>query len=414
MYRYPLFLSLFLILSCGEDDDLPIGPADQRQNSGFIVATQTPNQTAFARYFSELPNGEVDLSTGGTDYQRFFPVDGYEGALFLAAPDGGSGFAKVMVDGNGDIVREGFLSTVDATSFQIAVRDATTGVYHDRNTPDRITVFDPSDMSVSGTIDMSAGEVPVGMPQRYQTFYFRDNEVFAPVRANDGSFYDSLIVHVADVNTGSYLRTIAVGDAAGVPFNNYGQNDLAEDGTLYIPDQGNVNTAFPAGLHRILPGADDFDPDYDFQPAVALNPGNFFLPVFRGFAYVGDGLGIALVATDTPQAAIDIVQQAGGAQNLSDDQVQQILNILFTAENGRWCRLDLEARTVTPIDGIPAQSVFATTTFMRDGDLVYVPVTTETVNALYSYNPDTGTAAEVFSVTGGGALTGVYNLGRNN
>ncbi len=408
--------ALFLTTACGDDDDddmVVIEPGDERQTSGFVISAQTPEGSLIAKYLEDLPSGNVDISDG-TDFQLFFPVDLFDAAIFSARTDGSAGFAKTRVNGDNEFVEDGVISTIDESSFQIAVRDANTGVFQDRNFPSRISVFDPVSMTVTGTIDVGTGIPPGIEPPRAQTFYFRDNEVFFPLRGNDGASYDSLIVMVANLSTGSYERTITFNSGPAAPFNDFGQHYLDESGNLYIPDQGDVNTGNPASLHRIPAGSDDFDPNYEFNIATTLNPANLFLSIFRGFYYMGNGQALALVATDTPQEAIDIVLAAGGPQNLSPDEVQQVLDILFQAENGRWCLVDVNAQTVSIIDGIPAQSVFATTVTMELNGQYYVPVTTPAINALYRYDPGTGIAEKVFDLTAGGALVGIYNLANNN
>lgn len=400
--------------SCGDDDDDGfVAPEDQRLESGYVISATTPSGSLLVDYFAELPEGAADLSEG-TDFQQFFPVDLHEHALYNALPDGSAGFARLMVNGNGEIVVDASASTSDATSFQIAVRDEDTGVFHDRGTPDRLTLFNPTTMAIEGTIDMSDAFVPVGTTPRYQTLYFRGDEVFAPIRGNDGTTYDSLIVHVANVATGSYARTLIVDDGEINPFNDFGQNDLAEDGTLYISDQGSALAANPSNIRRITPGADDFDPDYEFEPASVLNPDNPLLPIHRGFRYIGDGKGIALVAFETPPAAIAVVQEAGGAQNLTPEQIQEILGILFTAPSGRWCVLDMEAQTVTPIESLPIQSVYATTVVSAEGDDLLIPITTDDVNAVYRYDVGADSAEKAFGIVGGGVVTGVYNLANDH
>ncbi|MEO1052214.1 MAG: hypothetical protein AAFX87_16395 [Bacteroidota bacterium] len=386
---------------------------DARLLTGFVINAQTPTGN-IAKYFAQLPSGAVDVSDG-TDFQQFFPVDLFDGAIFNARPDGSAGFSKIMVDGNGDVIEDSFIAVSDAGSFQIAVSNSTTGVFHDRNDPQQITVFNPSNMTVGGNIDMSAGFVPGDIPQRYQTFYFRGDEVFSPIRGNAGAIYDSLIVHIANVSTGTFVASSTINSGPAAPFNDFGQHHLDENGTLYIPDQGDVFTGNPASLHRILSGTTDFDPTYEFNIASTLNPANVFLPIFRGFYYVGNDLAIALVAQDTPQEVIDLVASVGGnPANLSDEQLQQVLGILFASENGRWCEIDLSSMTVTPIAGLPAQSVFSTTVTMEIDGVLYFPITTTSINSLYSYDPQTKATAEVFQLAAGGTLVGVHNLSNNN
>jgi len=391
-----------------------LSPENVRLRSGFIVNAQTPENTAIVKYFAELPTGDVDISDG-TDFQQFFPVDLFDGAIYNARPDGSAGFSRIMVNGNEEVIEDAFISTVDESSFQIAIKDATTGVFHDRNTPSVLTVFDPSSMTIAGTINMNEGFVPGDISQRYQTFYFRDDFVYAPIRGNNGEFYDSLIVHIANVNTGSFTSTISKNTGIVAPFNDFGQNDADEMGNLYIQDQGDVFTFNPATLHKIPSGSMDFDPNYNFRISLSLNPSNLFLPTFRGFRYIENGLALALVAESTPQELLDLIASVGGnPANLSDDQIQQALGILFAAENGRWCTVDVNAQTVSIINGIPAQSVFATTHVMEANGLIYLPVTTPTINALYSYNPENQETAKVFDLIAGGALVGIYNLSNNH
>ncbi|MEO1254921.1 MAG: hypothetical protein AAFY41_08555 [Bacteroidota bacterium] len=412
IFPFLLVFSLIFIQSCSDDDTT--NPNEVRLKTGFVVNAQTPEGSALVKYFSELPTGDVDVSDG-TDFQQFFPVDLYGGVIFNARPDGSPGFSKIMVNGNEEVIEDSFIPVIDEGSFQIAVLDNNTGVLHDRNNSTEITVFDPSSMTIAGTIDMSDGFVPEGIPQRYQTFYFRDNFLFSPLRGEDGRFYDSTIVHIANIQTGLYVGTTTINSGIAAPINDFGQNDKDEFGDLYVPNQGDVFTFNPATLHRIPNGTNEIDPNYEFQVALALNPSNVFLPTYRGFRYIDNGRALALVATESPQELLDLVASVGGnPQNLSDDQVQQALGILFASQNGRWCILDLNSQTVDVIEGIPAQSVFATTVVMESNGLLYLPVTTPEINSLYSFDPVTLETAKVFDLTAGGALVGIYNLSNNN
>ncbi|MEO0528554.1 MAG: hypothetical protein AAFZ89_15080, partial [Bacteroidota bacterium] len=269
-----------------------------------------------------------------------------------------------------------------------------------------------------GTIDMTAGFVPDDIGQRYQRFMFRGDDVFAPVRGNvNGESFTSFIVHQANLATNTFVgdtQRDGNGVSEIVSLNSFGQSLVDEAGNFYVADAGNINGAgIFARLNRINAGSNEIDPTYVFEPVRVLNPANIFLPTFSDFTYISNGRAIARVNAETPQAAIDIVTAAGGVQNLSDEQIQQILGILFTAESAVWCELDVNALTVTPISGIPALGIFAGgTVFSFDGEF-YLPVSTETENGYYRYDPTSGAAVKAFEVTGA-AVSGVFNIANTN
>ncbi|MEM0993794.1 MAG: cadherin repeat domain-containing protein [Bacteroidota bacterium] len=398
------------------EDDGIVAPEDQRQTDGYVIVTATPGgQSYFAQYYAEVPSGTLDNSSG-TDFTRFFPRDIFQGSIYFEDPNESNNFVRMSVDGNEDFVIDGSIPFIGDNSFAMIIKDETTGVLHDRNEPTRLTIFDPIKMSVEATIDMSAGELPTDtLSQRYQNFFFRGNEVYSGVRPTNGGTYSSALYHVADVSTGRYLRTVVAAEESLFYDFLLGGNPVADDGTLYLPLIGNVNVlpATQARILRILPGQNEVDTTYDFRPAQVINPANVFLPLHNQFRYIGDKKAIALVASSIPQEVVDIVIAAGGVPNLSPDQINQVLQILFTQPTANWCVLDLEAQTVTPIPGLPQISYFAGVVATLDGDNVYLPVLTDQVNEVYRYSISSGMAEKAFEVSGGGGIYAVYSLGND-
>lgn len=415
-----LLATLLVTSSCGEDSDTPIPEEPENKTTGFVVVGQTPSQTAVVKYIEELPTngGNIDMSNGVTDFPRFFPNTLYNHAIFLPNPDEAvGGFAKYVVNEAGEITEDALIPVTDASSFRIAVRDEKTGVFHDRATPNSVTVFNPTTMQVTNTIDMSAGFVPGDIDQRYQGFYFRDNDVFMPIRGNDATIFPSFIVHQANLSNNSFVGDTQR-DGNGVStiqaVNQFGQGVTDSQGNLYIVDGGNYDGAgIPSAINKIPAGSNEFDPDYQFFPAQVLNPANVFLPTANTLYITQGTKAILKVNAETPQAAIDIVIAAGGVQNLTPDQVQQVLGILFTAESANWCEVDLAAKSVTPIAGIPRFGIFgATSVFRHEGDF-YLGIATTSEQAFYRYDLGSGSAEKAFTLTGAD-LTGVYNLAENN
>lgn len=415
-----LMAVLLVISSCDKDDDTPIPVEPENKTTGFVVVGQTASQTAVVKYIEELPanGGSIDLSSGATDFPRFFPNSLYDHALFLPNPDEAvGGFAKYVVNADGEVVEEALIPVTDAGSFRIAVKDGDTGVFHDLATPNSVTVFNPTTMQITTTIDMSAGFVPGDIDQRYNSIYFRGDDVFMPIRGIDAEVFPSMVVHQANLSSNTFVGDTQR-DGNGVSsiqtVNQFGQNIIDNQGNLYIMDGGNYDGAgIPAAINKIPAGSNEFDPDYQFFPAQVLNPSNVFLPTANTLYITQGTKAILKVNAETPQAAIDIVIAAGGVQNLTPEQIQQVLGILFTAESANWCEIDLAAKTVTPIAGIPKFGIFAATNiFKHDGD-TYLAVATTAEQAFYRYNPTTGSADKAFTITGAD-IVGIYNLAENN
>ncbi len=413
-------LGSLLFIGCSDDDTPnPTGEPDGTENktTGYVLTGTTSSDTALALYVEELPEGGVVDLSQGQDFPRFFPLTTFDNALYLARPDQGAGFSKYVVNANGELELEGNINTVDASSFRIAIRDRQTGVFQDRNTPDIISVFNPETLEVTGNIDMSQGFVPNDIPQRYQNFFFRGDDVFAPIRGNNGTTFTSFIVHQANLSSNTFVGdTQREGNMVSSieSIGNYGQSFVDEQGTLYIPDAGNYEgTGIGGRVNRILQGSNEFDTSYTFEPALVLNPQNVFLPNITDFTYIGNGKALAGVNAETPQEAIDIVQNAGGVQNLTPEQVQQVLGILFSAETARWCVLDLQAETVTPIPNVPSVSAFPSGNIVKDGADYLLPVANSSENAYYRFSVATNTAAKAFDVTGA-SISGAFNIANNN
>jgi hypothetical protein len=413
---------LFLVFKACDDDDPE--PGMTFMTSGFIITGTTGSGNAIAKYFESLPTGTADLSDG-TDFIEFFPTSIYDHAIYLPRPDGGNGFSKLAVTSTGDFQEVGVIPTVDGGSFRIAVRDANTGVYQDRSTPDIITVFNPATLLTTGTINMSNGIKPTGEDNRYQRFIFRGTDVFAPIRANAGDTYSGFYLHQASLATSTFVGDTYVeapGSGGILTVNNFGQGLVDEAGNLYVQDGGSIGTGFFSRIYKVPAGSNEIDDTYVFEPVKNLNPANIFYPTMNGFKLTGGTKAIAKVNADVPQAAIDIIMGFPGdtfeeklAAFFSDpDALNQVLGILFTAETAYWCELDVVAQTVTPITGVPQLGALATNSvvFKHAGE-IYFPVATTTEQAFYKYVPGTPAATKAFDVAGID-LAGGYNIANNN
>ncbi|MEM7106746.1 MAG: hypothetical protein AAF519_00875 [Bacteroidota bacterium] len=393
-------LSLFMcIAACSDDDDSGVDTIEEPTNkrTGFVSFGFTSN-SRIMKYFEELPSGVVDVSDG-TDFERLLLSSIVNGAILTRRPDGSPGFSKIVVNAEGEFVEEAFIPLSSGRTV-ISARDSLTGVFQDAATPDIIRVFNPTTFEVTGAIDMSAGALPDGITRQYESFTFRGDDVFSPFADADGAGLTEFIVHQANLSSTSFVGdTQREGNGSGsILTSNAGGIDLA--GNLYIPDGGGIEPGLAARLNKVPAGSNEIDPTYIFEPAATLNPTNFFLPYFEGFKILESGQAIALVNSEVPQQALDIIEDAGGIGNITAVELLQIQGIILGAETARWCELDLEERTVTPISGIPnITPLGGGSVFEHDGD-VYISVNTEAEDACYRWNPMSGTVSTAFVMTG--------------
>lgn len=408
---------LLLVSSCSEDDPEPQVIIDlENKTTGFVFSGVTSSDSKVVKYFEEMPSGIVDLSDG-KDFTRFNPIVIRDNALFMTRTDGSSGFAKMVVNSEGEVVEEGIIPTIDPESFMMGIKDSETGVFQDRANSNIISIFNPNTLEVTGSINMSAAPVPGDIGQRYEQFIFRGNDIFAPIRGNEnGDFFPSFIVHQANLSTKTFAgHTKREGNGVSpiTVFRNTRSNLIDPMGDLYLYDAGSYGgTGVAARINKIPAGSDKIDPDYVFAPATVLNPTNIFLPTYNLFTILENGKAIAIVNQTTPQAAVDIVIAAGGLGNLSNENLAEITSILFSSESAVWCEIDLVAKTVTPIAGIPPVGVFSARAFFEHNGNMYLPAPTTLEKAYYKWNPTTGIASKAFVVTGVD-FGEVYNIERN-
>jgi|GEM_PF-2617379 len=392
-----------------------LNPENVRLKSGYVVVATTPENTWFAQYFEELPTGTIDISQG-TAFQNFFPLSVQDGALFMTRTDGSSGFAKIGVNGNQEFVEDGIIATVSNESFSLRVRDAEFGVFHDRNDPNAINTFNPTTMEVNGSIDMTLANDLTADPVRYQTFIFRgDNEIFVPTRLEAGGNVPNVALPKVDIASGAVTEIAQFEDAGDlVVFNRFGQRYIDETGNFYFFHGGNIGVPTTSGAVLKIPsGTSDYDSTYNFKVPEINNPTLTGQGTFLStFYYYKDDIGYALINEELDQRILDLVIERGGTQNLTDEDFQQILFWLFTSPTGAWVEVDLVNQTVNKISGLPALSPFDASNMSFVNGTPHFAIANPSVNGFYKLNEATGTAEEVFSVTGAN-IAGVFDLSIN-
>ncbi|MEM6804660.1 MAG: PKD domain-containing protein [Bacteroidota bacterium] len=389
-----------------------LNPENQRKTDGFVVVGQTEDQSWFAQYFEELPDGTVDI-TQGTAFQQFFALSVINGAIYLARTDGSPGFAKLGINGNGEFVEDGIISTVSAQSFVIAARDAEFGVFHDRADPDVVNTFNPTTMQVTGSIDMSLANAVVDTAAvRYQDFIFRGTtDIFAPMREDAGGNVPNMTMGRINISAGAVTENAVFEGLGGVFFLNSSRFHEDENGNLYITHTGNISIpTVSGGILKIPAGSNDYDPNYEFKVPEVNNPAITGLGSFMtAFNYYQNDIGFALINEELDPRILQLVNDRGGFQNLTPEDFQQIQQWLFTSPTGAIVKVNVVTQTVEKIDNLPPVSVFDNAGINFLGGTPYFSVSNPNFNSLFRYNEADNTVTKVFDMTGA-AISTVIDL----
>lgn len=389
-----------------------LNPENVRATTGYIVTGILEDNSVLAQYFEELPSGTIDL-TQGQAFQEFFPYDVYDGAVYVQRSVG-NGFSKMAVNGNGEIVEDGTIPTTGENAFVLRIRDSDTGIFIDPNDRTQVKIFDPITLQEIGNIDLSAAPIFSNTEAATTSAVFRDDDVFIVIAQGTGPLLDNYTMVRGSITSGTLGNQ--VNSTTGQTFSFNPINRLVdEQGDLFIHHTGNLSPApfggNTGGVLKIPAGSNEFEPKYDFR--VTADP-TLILQSMRAFQYYQNGIAYAHIGLETPQAVVDILISVGGnIQNLTQEQIDQILALLNISENGGWVELDLNGQTIRELPGIPRLNPFATTNAYFIDNIPYFPIVNTTENAVYKYDPVTDQSEKVFDVTGASVST-IIDLSANN
>ena len=184
---------------------------------------------------------------------------------------------------------------------------------------------------------------------------------------------------------------------------NGGSNGLikTDSGDIYSFSNGTLSGGFnpastkPSGILKIADGTTEFDSEYFFNISEATDGGTIFW-----FDYLGDNLALARILTD---------EDGCKAVSEENDDACAWAGFYRTYMNQKLVILDLEAKTVTDVEGVPLHAKRHTSRLNVFGDKVYVTVPTNEEVATYEVDIATATGTKV-AVIDGKTVKGYFNL----
>ncbi|MEM6863892.1 MAG: hypothetical protein AAF575_01875 [Bacteroidota bacterium] len=406
------------------------------QKDGFVAASILSTPTSFSyftNYSQERPTGALDLTTGNAaSFSNYFPQTFYKFLAFGASLDSDNlELDRYAVDPEtNQIVSAGSLA-LEASLSQVLIINDNLGVYTIFDTPS-LFLFNPTSMEFIQEIPMPNAVQVEALPDQTNSYFhiihrIQDDRVFLPLTTNSGvspQFYDAndIYVEVVNLNTMSWEKTM-VFEEATYPLTRGMENPMVdEEGNIFILTQGQYSLDFQFGptaparsrpqILKIPANSIDFDPDYSFNPVNFIGFQNSVAQLCTGAIYGGNGIAYAVMTAEADVPRVNELLGLLASGMITDEQFNELANLVTNSPNMRWTRIDLNAQTAEVIPGIPFTAGFSyPLSYQVDGKLLFQTFNpTEGVNGYYEYDPETNTATNIYTVSNGGIATHLFVL----
>lgn len=403
-------LLMTTLVSCQDDE-----PKAEEKEGKYVLMTaseRTNIPPGWVTVFDEFPSGSVSnittSSLQGKGMGGWRPYKNWLLKLFNTK-EGAKGIERLKIQ-NGTIVEDNFLAGDNTTNgtgnFVIATE--TQGFYWDGADPLKIQTFNPTTLSRTGDIDLTAavnergvGEAGILYRSIGQKFLaVKNGKLFANVTyaktntAQKGffdDFFPDVYIAVIDIATGKYEKTTKIEGTGSIAYiNDNEMYSFDTNGDLYIITQGTSPQGIggKSKISRIKAAETEVDKTWEIKMD-DINPKGKFVTL-----YATNGKLI----TTIPNTALS----GGPNGNINSEDIWEFHVI------------DVATKAITKVSGVPActNTGAAYGTVKVDGKLlIRVNSTKENgPNGYFELSSDLKSATQLFQVTEGGAVTGFYKI----
>lgn len=403
-----------LFVGCS-DNDSPSPEPNPDPVGKYVLITMSDNnlqKPGFATAFDELPSGNVanDVSNAlqGMGFGGWRPYGNWLLKMFSTETNA-LGIERLDVNANGDVTPGQFIAGDNSTNGtgNFVIVDETKGYYWDGASPLKIQTFNPTTMSRTGELDLTAAVNERGTDN--DAILYRSigqkflavkggklyaNVTYATTNSTQKGFWDDffpdIYIAVIDISSGQYEKTIKIEDTGAIAYiNDNNMYDFDTNGDLYIVTQG----VSPRGIGgkskivRIKANESDIDPNWSLNMD-EIQEGGKFVSVFAK-----DGKIITVI----PNAPLT----GGPTGNINFKDIWEFYSI------------DIASRERTKITGVPAvMNPGAAFCAIEIDDKVLLRVATEdgSKNGYFEYDANANSATELFKVTSGGSVSGLHKV----
>jgi|GEM_PF-3642072 len=383
------------------------------------VATSSAGTSYFGGYYGDSPSNDIDL-TAKTSFQRIQFRAQHKEYLYGYPTDNEAGLTKFAIDSKSEeLVALKELPLFDRPGDVIILNDEVGYFSYFSNL--EVSIFNPSTMEITGSIDMSGGvSFPENDANGYSTLIHNPalGKIYAVLFTNLGTtaqFYDAEAVYVEVIDLASNTRekTIVHTDAEYAIFRGNTNPVIDESGNTYLIAQGqygldgNIGATAPKGSRpQILKiGTDsEFDTDYAFNPIDALGFQTNFFQLFTSMVYGGNNkaYGVGTAAPESAQIVELLVKLGNGT--ITTQEYDILVSLVLFDESMKLMEVDLITKTVTEVSGMPLTAGFAYPYLYNYNGKVYAQMTANggSFNGFYEVDPSTNTGQPLFNLSAGG------------
>lgn len=392
------------------------------KRDGYYLGSLTTSSAAtsyFGGYYEGIPTGDIDLTTQ-TSFQRIQFRTQHKEYLYGYPTDNEAGLTKFAIDSkSNELVALEEMPLFDRPGDVIILNDEVGYFSYFSNL--EVSIFNPTTMEVTGSIDMSGGvSFPDNDVNGYSTLIHNSGlgKIYAVLytdKASSGQFYeaDSVYVEVIDLATNTREKTIAHPEAEYPIFRGNTNPVIDESGNTYLIAQGqygldgNIGAAAPKGSRpQILKiGTDsEFDEAFAFNPINALGFQNNFFQLFTSMVYGGNNkaYGIGTAAAESAQIVELLVKLGNGT--ITQQEYDILVALVLFDESMKVMEVDLLTKTVTEVSGMPFTAGFAYPYLYNYNGKIFAQMTANggSFNGFYEIDPSTNTGQPLFNLSAGG------------
>lgn len=380
----------------------------------YVMITMSENvltKPGYATAFDAIPSGNVSninsTSLQGMGMGGWRP---FGNSLLKMFNSSGNelGIERLAVNNVNKVVVDKFLKALDNTtngSGNFVVSSASVGFYWDGSAPLKIQKFDPTALSRTGEIDLTAAVNERGVTEP-GILYRSIGQKFLAVKGGKlyanityaktngtqkgfwDDFYNDVYIAVIDIATGVYEKTITIEDTGSIAYiNDNSMYSFDTNGDLYLVTQGRSALGGKSKIVRIKAAATDIDKTWELKMDDIMTGGKFVN------VFASNGKIITVIPT---------VALTGGATG----------NINFS-EIWEYYTIDIATKNRSKINGVPKVTnpgaAFGTIK-VDDKLLLRVNAPSANLNGYYQLNADFSSASSLFNVTEGGSISGFYKI----
>jgi len=409
--------------ACNDDDPTPNEPGTSKYVL-ITLAERNPDGPGFLSAFDEFPTGTFSNVVSGKSLQGMSMTGWrtYDNWIFkmFRSEDRTQGIEKIQVAADGKVTAGQFLTSKNPTEAakyngtgNFVIQNETSGFYWDAAEPLKIQKFNPTSMSNTGSLDLTAAVNERGADEAGITFRavgqkflaIKGGKLFANITyaKNPSSqigffddFFPDIYIAVIDIATGVYEKTITIADAGAITYiNENNMYDFDTNGDLYIVTQGK----HPQGLGgkskivRIKANETDIDGTW------TLN--------FSDFRAADDGKFVGVYAKDGRLiVTLNTVPLTGGPSgNINSQDIWKFYSV------------DVATKKFDEISGVPVGTNPGAALAVTEVDgkiLLRGSTINYSENGYYEYNPATNAATKLFQVSEGGGVSGFTKINVTN